>query len=334
MANVSLATVSNVVNRKFGKMTDETRNSVEKAITALNYRPMANARALRLEKRFIAGMLIIDPAASFLANPFISQLVAGYSNALWVRGYSCLINGVRPNQVEDSTFVRYAQTDGLCVYQTGPTTSRLETLRRLAALGEPVLAIEEPNLPDGDIAAVRQDNYAAAVALANEMVRRQARALWILVPSWIWPAMQTRIDGITDAARAHGTPVHVVPCGDGPVAAAEVAISQLLKGLGPEDCMIAGTDRMFVGMIHSVTRMKSSRQPLIAGFRGIGDAPVLPPGVVTIHQPAYELGAEAARRLMDRIDNGVFSQTESTMPFTRELLVVEPDYRPPHQRPV
>jgi len=318
LAGVSLATVSNVVNGKFGKMTEETRSSVERAIASLSYRPAANARALRMDRRFIAGMLIIDPAASFLANPFIAQLVAGYSNELWANGYSCLINGVRPEQIESSTFVRYAQTDGLCVFQSGPANSRGSILQRLSSLGEPIVAIEEPDLPEGDLASVRQDNFGSAAFLAGELLRRGARTIRILAPNWIWPAMQARVDGIEATVRSKDPKVgvSVVSCGDGQADEAENVISRLLTTLSPGDCLIAGTDRMFHGLVRSLARHNTGSPPLLGAFRGIGDTTQSPPGLVTVYQPAYELGAQAAAKLMKRIADGAFEEIETVIPFT------------------
>ena len=317
LANVSLATVSNVVNRKFGKMTEETRSAVEKAIADLNYRPMANARALRLERRFIAGMLIVDPAAGFLTNPFIAQLVAGYSNELWASGYSCLLNGILPDRIETSTFVRYSQTDGLCVFQSGPLDARRNNLLRLSSLGEPVIAIEEPDLPEGDIATVRQDNFGAGVVLASELLRRGAQRITILTPNWIWPAMQARIEGIGSVVAAHSPsmPVEIVRCGDGHADEAELVISQLLGTLAPQDGLIAGTDRILSGLDQSLSRIQSWSQPLIAAFRGIDAMGSPRTDVFTIYQPAYELGAYAARKLMQRISHGTFLEIDTIIPL-------------------
>lgn len=327
LARVSLATVSNVVNGKFGKMTEETRSSVERAIATLNYRPAANARGLRMDRRLIAGMLIVDPAASFLANPFIAQLVAGYSNELWANGYSSLINGVRPDQVETSTFVRYAQTDALCIFQSGPADARHATLQRLCSLGEPVVAIEECDLPHGDIASVRQDNFGSAAMLAGELLRRGARSIMVLAPNWIWPAMQSRLDGIEAAVKAHGSSIvaSVVPCGDGSVREAEMAISKLLGSVSPEDCVIAGTDRMLAALAHALSRRPEAFHPMLGAFRGIADTPPLPPRLVTAYQPAYELGAEAARKLMRRIDDGAFAEIETIIPFKALSVAGAPD---------
>lgn len=317
LANVSLATVSNVVNRKYDRMTTDTRACVEGAIATLNYRPMANARALRLERRFIAGMLIVDPAASFLANPFIAQLVAGYSNELWANGYSCLLNGARPDQIENTTFLRYSQTDGLCVFQSGPLDSRRGNLMRLSSFGEPVVAIEEHDLPDGDIASVRQDNFSAGFTLGREMLQRGAKRMVILTTDWIWPAMQDRIAGISAANEALGAtvPVDIVRCGDGHASEAAPVISGVLDSLSPTGCVIAGTDRMLAGLGQALSRRSSPQQPLIAAFRGIDDMAATPKNVVVVYQPAYELGAFAARKLMQRIADGIFAERDSVIPL-------------------
>src|SRR4051794_18008628 len=156
-------TVSNVFNGRFDSMSDETRKRVEQAIAGLNYRPSASARGLRLERNFTIGMLVADSSAGFLADPFISQVVAGASRFLDEKGYGCLVHGVRPEGFEASIFLRFAPTDGLCVFLSGTEAMRGAMMDRLQRLGEPIVAIQEPGQsPFADVCIVRQDESGGA----------------------------------------------------------------------------------------------------------------------------------------------------------------------------
>ena len=69
-AGVSPMSVSNFINARHNTMRTETRTRIEAAINRLGYRPHAAARNLRLAQRLSIGMLIVDKAPLYLADPF------------------------------------------------------------------------------------------------------------------------------------------------------------------------------------------------------------------------------------------------------------------------
>ena len=87
-ARVSMMTVSNVVNGRFGMMSAQTRARVENAIAKLGYRRRSDGLSLRGSQRFAIAMVIVDPSPAFLADPFITNIVAGLSNGLAAQGYN------------------------------------------------------------------------------------------------------------------------------------------------------------------------------------------------------------------------------------------------------
>src|SRR5690606_34486288 len=89
-AKVSTTTVSNVVNGRLNLMSEETRRRVEKIIQQENYRPNEEARNLRLSQRRTIGLIVVTDSPTFLADPMITNIVAGMSNYLGVNGYSLL----------------------------------------------------------------------------------------------------------------------------------------------------------------------------------------------------------------------------------------------------
>jgi LacI family transcriptional regulator len=93
-AGVSPMTISNFLNERTGTMRPETRGRIAAEIERLGYRPHSMARGLRLAKQLSIGMIIIDEAPQYLADPFTTHVVAGLSNRLNTMGYGLLMQGL------------------------------------------------------------------------------------------------------------------------------------------------------------------------------------------------------------------------------------------------
>ena len=141
-ARVSKMTVSNVLNGRFEMMSVQTRRRVEDAIAALHYRPHAAGRSLRMNERLTIGALIVDESPAFLADPFITNLLAGLSNFLSVRGYGLLVQGTTPRDVRNAIFMRRFATDGLCVLLSGSAAECRARTSQLLTLGQPLVLFE------------------------------------------------------------------------------------------------------------------------------------------------------------------------------------------------
>lgn len=318
-AGVSLMTVSNVVNGRFGFMSQETRGRVERAIASLNYRPSTAARGLRLERNFTIGMLIADTSAGFLADPFISQVVAGASRYFDEKGYGCLVHGVRPREFENSIFLRFARTDGLCVFMTGTPAMRRVMMTRLARLGEPIVAIQETEANGlTDICLVRQDDRGGAVALAETLVAGGGGTIVFLAPRMIWSAIIQRAKGIRDVlARTGKGRLHVVRCGNGGIDAARVAFSRYLDRHGPPTGVIAATDRLSIAASGVLAQHGLVDVPL-AGFRAVDFLRTSTPTITAVSS-AFEIGMKSAEALIGRIERGTFEKPEIVLPMRIEI---------------
>ena len=60
LANVSKTTVSFYLNGKYEKMSEETRQRIEKVISENNYQPSSIARSLNFKKTNLLGVIIGD----------------------------------------------------------------------------------------------------------------------------------------------------------------------------------------------------------------------------------------------------------------------------------
>ncbi len=95
-AGVSTATVSNVINGNYNKVSKETVAKVQKIIEENHYRPNATARSLALKESKIIGLVIpnLGEDEAFASSPYNAQMVALLENYVRKQGYYLMIRSV------------------------------------------------------------------------------------------------------------------------------------------------------------------------------------------------------------------------------------------------
>jgi LacI family transcriptional regulator len=319
-ARVSAMTVSNVVNQRFDMMSAATRTRVERAITRLGYRQHASARSLRLAQRFAVGMVVVDPSPAFMADPFITQIVAGLCNVLGVQGFSLTLAGATAQRLQHTVVLRHNATDALCVMLSGPPAERRRHLRRIAALRQPIVLIQETmRVAGGDLCSVRQDDFVGAQALAQRVVQQGARTVLVLVPSLAWPAIEARQRGIEAAMRGRrGARVITLACGNEDFATTQAALDECAARHGLPDAIMAANDQMGIAALKWL-RLRGVRVPqdiLLTGFNAFDFWQYTDPVLTTVRSPAYELGEASGRAIMQRLTERRFAQRDIVLPVT------------------
>lgn len=85
-ANVSIASVSYVINNGPRNVSKETRERVEKAILETGYSPNALARSLKTTKTFNIALLISD-----ITDPFFMDLIRGVQKGTVTNGFNLFL---------------------------------------------------------------------------------------------------------------------------------------------------------------------------------------------------------------------------------------------------
>ena len=86
MANVSIATVSRVMNHS-GKVSEKTRKKVEKIMEEIDYTPNAFAQGLGLNTMHAVGILVPT-----IADTFMAVSVDYLEKKLAKEGYNCILS--------------------------------------------------------------------------------------------------------------------------------------------------------------------------------------------------------------------------------------------------
>ena len=323
-ACVSPMTISNFINGRAGTMREETAKRIAAEIARLDYRPHSTGRALRTAKVFSVGMLIVDERPTFLADAFITQIVAGLTNALSHHGYGLLLQGVPASRFEAATFFHSDRTDGLCVFLSGHVPRRRGMLERVLTLGQPVIAFEETDeLSFPDTCIVRQDNERGGRALGDLLWDRGARRFLLLVPSITWPTASGRRAGLTAFLKAKGSvaSLQTVSSGSGLFGDTQQRLGLWLDANGLPDAIVAPNDQTGIAAM----RLLQARgvgvpgQVMITGFNGFEFWQYSDPVLTTVRSPAYEMGARGAEEMIARLSAGHFNDAIVTLPVALQL---------------
>lgn len=113
IANVSIATVSNVLNGT-GRVSVKTISKVNKVIQDLQYVPSASARSLKDKNSHLIAIVVPFIEKGMLQdNPFYWELVRGVENGARHHEVQVILVGIEDD--EDFAFARQRHLDGLIV---------------------------------------------------------------------------------------------------------------------------------------------------------------------------------------------------------------------------
>lgn len=92
---VSLTTVSNVLNNKSSRVSKETRKKVLDLVEKYNYTPNFNAKSLAKASSNLVGLLYYSDTPKFdYSDPFVSEVLGGVESVAREKGYFILLQNV------------------------------------------------------------------------------------------------------------------------------------------------------------------------------------------------------------------------------------------------
>ncbi|MGY6707202.1 MAG: LacI family DNA-binding transcriptional regulator [Rhizobiaceae bacterium] len=315
-AGVSLMTVSNVMNRRFESMTSETKRRVEQAIEALGYRPNAAGRSLRVQQQASIGLIIVDESPTFLADPFITQVVAGLSNIINVEGFAISLQGLAADQLADATLLRSVRTDAICIKLSGPKALRSELVQLVADSRQPIVLFQETHGEDiADLCSVRQDDYGGGYCLGAHARRQDSRRAVILQSHTDWPAFEERKRGIEDGLAGHSSIAVLRYSGD----PFRGTLSELGKYMtqNPRPDVVFGLNDQAAVAAARFFQSRGDRIPddvIITGFNAFGFWDQVFPQIPTVRSSAYEVGVRGGKELLARLASGRFAKSDIVLP--------------------
>lgn len=304
---VSIATVSKVLN-KTGRISEETRKKVLKAIEELGYEKSAIASALAGKNTYTIGFLLPD-----INNPFFAEVARGAEDAAFERGYSVLICSTDHREEKERAYLktlRHKRMDGL-VIATG-TTPR-ETLEELMDEGVRIVLMSR-EIPGALIGSVMVDNRFGGQLAAEHLLSLGHRKIGLIMEPLSIGSAHDIFRGFQKAVEGTDAELFVSEeTGFGIEAGARLAGDLLARH--KVTALFAANDELAVGVLQAC-RERGIRVPedlSVVGFDNTILSQIVTPALTTVAQPIYELGRRTVHLLMDGIEN-------ETQPKNREVL--------------
>ncbi len=314
-------TVSNVLNSKTGFVGEETRRRVMKEIQNLDYRLLSSGRNLRLGVRQAVGVVIVDESEDFLSHPFISRMVSGICGVLNHHGYTMTVQGIAPDQFATTFGLRRADADAYCIRLHGSEAQRKAMLESLARLREPVVLIQESLPAEGENrCVVRQDDYGGGRLMADHLAARAVRSLWTIVPRFSGPMTDSRLKGLRDGfgAARRDVELHTIICDQNNFETAYNSLVGVLQTRPRPDAIVGINDELALAALRALQDHATNvpEDVLVTGFNGFYPLGFARPNLTTILSRPTEVGATAARLLLDYLKTGSFPRNEVVLPVT------------------
>lgn len=321
LAGVSRTTVSLVLNNTPNAgISPETRRRVLEAARQLNYHPNAAARSLVSQRAMTLGLVLCQSPEQVFADLFLPQVLQGISTVTQPAGYRILLETV--TDAQDNGYAALAhekRIDGFIL--SGPRSDD-QALLTLHAEGFPIVLLGQ--LPGTDIPFVDVDTVQAAYSAVEHLIALGHRRIALITNAPLdYTASQARLEGYRRALKDHGLPFDpdLVAYGAFREETGQRAMTHLLSRHPLPTAVFAASDAIALGAMVAIRRQGLHIPDDIAlvGFDDVPLAGYVNPPLTTVRLPAYDLGKQAARLLVDLVEG---HNPQATQVLLETTLVV------------
>ena len=295
-AGVSMALASVVLNGKKSriKASPATREKILKAAEKFGYEPDRNARALRMSRSFLIGVLAYD-----LSSSFVPKILAGIEKGFLHTDYSVFPISFRDEEelVRCLETFRRRKIDGLIIISTGfqGFPEGLSMWNRIAK----VFIGCSPHLDC--TSSVRTDGFEVGALAADAFLKRGCRKFMYLTY-----ANSRNFTGWKHTLAAAGVPeencLTVKTIFDFDESMRKV--TAVLKTHPDIDCIFSDSDWIAASALKAAKK-SGRRIPDDLQLIGVDDSPVClttSPPLSSIFQPKFEQGETAAGLMLRMLD--------------------------------
>lgn len=300
-ARVSIGTVSHVINNT-AKVRPKLRERVLDAVRSLGYQPSALAQGLRKKRTNMLGMVIPD-----ITNPFFPGVVRGVEDVAYKRSLRVILCNADNDPVKEESYVRELRSYHIAGLLIIPAASAniAEHLRAYTSAEVPVVCIDRvPQGWKGDSVLVA--NADGAYIATRHLIEMGHKRLGVITGPLNLTNAEERLQGFTRALREARIEIdpEFVQEAQFDAASGYQAALRLLRMLPRPTAIFACNDLIALGLLQAVRELglHCPNDVSIAGFDSLEFTNFTDPSLTSVYQPGYQLGATAARLLLERID--------------------------------
>lgn len=300
---VSASTVSRALNvHTRDLIMPETVERVLQVARDLGYQPNRFAYALKKRKSFAVGVLIPN-----LQDPLFPPIIRGIEHVFNRSGYTAVVANTDDDAAQEAVALerlRRLAVDGFIV---ATALRRDVVVEECLRQGAPLVLVNR-TVDSLDVDEVVTDDGAGVRAAIEHLIslghRRIAHVAGPQDLSTGYSRCRAFMSCVRDLGLEHDDGLIEVAASFR-LLEGQVACARLLARRNDFTAIVAGNDLLALGCI-DVLRERSLDCPRDVSVVGHNDMPMvdrMPPPLTTLAIPHYEMGAEAARSVIERIDN-------------------------------
>ena len=307
-AGVSVATVSKVLNQRYGVSAD-TFARVTAVIKELGYEASLVAQSLRNHRTNVIGILVAD------IEPFSTELLKGAADAIRGTGFELVVYSAGgrtgdPEGWEQRYLTRLSGTlvDGAVLVTPAVDLEGLP--------GTPVVAVD-PHTGRAALPTVDSDNLHGGRLATEHLIALGHRRIALLTGREDLKSAQQRETGYRGALASAGLSVDetLIRRGEYDHDVAAESARVLLSGPNRPTAVFAANDISAIATIESA-RTLGLRVPedvSVVGFDNIPESALCTPPLTTVQQPIREMGNRAVTLLVRLINGEEPAETHITL---------------------
>jgi LacI family kdg operon repressor len=326
-AGVSKSTASQFLNGRFDFMSLDTRLRLQKTVEELNYVPNNIARSLKTNKTRTLGVIVRD-----ISSYYTSQAIRGMDDYCKKQGYDLFIyNSDFEPKTEKNALTTLCQlnVDGVIIASCGNNAKLIEDISNNTV---PVVQFQLEH-DDCDTGIVVADYKKASFEATEYLLKLGHRKICFVTQKFeTVKSRQEKYQGFVDAHKKHnitvddnlilhwnrkeglkGSAIDMLNSNDPPTAffTQQIAITvDILRELEKANIDIPG-------------------EVSLLGFEEIPMAEFFKVPITVVKQQPYDIGSEAARMLMNKVNHPSSVNTRILVPCS--LVKRESCNAPPHQ---
>jgi LacI family transcriptional regulator len=298
--NISASTVSRAL-KNHPDISRETREAVNDLATKLRYKPNAVALSLKNSRTNTIGVIIPE-----VVHFFFSSVISGIEDVAYDAGYNvmvCQSNERYEREIINAQALSSNRVEGVLV-SLSKETHDFTHLQNLEENGIPLVFFDRaPEELEVDKVII-DDQKAAYNATTHLLETGCKRIAHLAAPQTLGIGIK-RMAGYRQALEEHGIPYRPewVVVADSFDLAGD-ATRNLMHLPTPPDAIFAVNDMTAVGVMKTLQRMSIQvpQKVAIIGFSAGFFSDITTPTLSSVDQHGYEMGVNAAKLLLSRIE--------------------------------
>lgn len=318
--NVSLTTVSLVLNGKASRIPEETRQFILETAKRMNYRPSQLAVSLATQKTNTIGLLVPD-----ISNLFFSALAKSIETESHGYGYNILYGNTEDDPKRDLYYLQMfldRRVDGiLYVLSANAQQDDIEQYRKLInSSGTPVILVDR-HIEGLRCKSITIDNRFGGYTITKHLLEQGHRKIGCITgPQHVSSTIQ-RLAGYQQALAEYGVAYDpsIIYEGGYDIATGRRFLPELIKK--HVTAIFAFSDMTALGVYKEIRdhQLRIPEDVSVVGFDDIFVSDMLEVPLTTVYQPVKEIGTAAVTELIKTI-NGEPSNND-TIVFEPTLIV-------------